>query len=167
MGIHPQVEHSDWRLTIHGLVENPVTLDSTQFMALEQFVDTSDFHCVTTWRQFDMEWQGVSFSTLAELVTPRHEVTRVFYKSYDGYSTNTPLDVVMDDDTLIAHTWNGAAVPVEHGGPARVIIPRLYAWKGAKWVNEIIFLDRDIHGFWEVRGYSNTTDRWSEDRFSW
>ena len=72
----------------------------------------------------------------------------------------------MDDDTLIAHTWNGAPVPVNHGGPARVIIPKLYARKGAKWVSEIIFLDRDVLGFWEVRGYSNTADPWTEDRFA-
>jgi DMSO/TMAO reductase YedYZ molybdopterin-dependent catalytic subunit len=72
----------------------------------------------------------------------------------------------MDDDTLIAHTWNGAPVPVDHGGPARVIIPKLYACKGAKWVSEIIFLDRDVLGFWEVRGYSNTVDPWTDDRFA-
>lgn len=166
MGIQPEVAPVDWRLKIHGLVENPVTLDWEQFMALEQFADTSDFHCVTTWSQYDMEWRGVSFFTLTELVKPKEEVTHVFYKGYDGYSTNPTFDAVMDDDTLIAHTWNGAPVPVEHGGPARVIIPKLYAWKGAKWVSEIIFLDRDILGFWEVRGYSNTADPWTDDRFA-
>ncbi|MDP7010979.1 MAG: molybdopterin-dependent oxidoreductase [Verrucomicrobiota bacterium] len=166
MGIHPEVKHENWRLKIHGFVENPITLDWPQFMELEQFVDTSDFHCVTTWSQFGMEWQGVSFFTLTELVKPRNEVSHVFYKGFDGYSTNTPLDAVMDDDTLIAHTWNGVPMSVEHGGPARVIIPKLYAWKGAKWVNEIVFLDRDVLGFWEVRGYSNTADPWAEDRFA-
>ena len=166
MGIQPEVARADWRLKIHGLVENPVTLDWEQFMALEQFADTSDFHCVTTWSQYDMEWRGVSFFTLTELVKPKEEVTHVFYKGYDGYSTNTTFEAVMDDDTLIAHTWNGAPVPVEPGGPARVIIPKLYAWKGAKWVSEIIFLDRDILGFWEVRGYSNTADPWTDDRFA-
>ena len=166
MGIQPEVAQADWRLKIHGLVENPVTLNWEQFMALEQFADTSDFHCVTTWSQYDMEWRGVSFFMLTELVKPKDEVTHVFYKDYDGYSTNTTFDAVMDDDALIAHTWNGAPVPVEHGGPARVIVPKLYAWKGAKWVSEIIFLDRDILGFWEVRGYSNTADPWTDDRFS-
>ncbi|MDC0142919.1 molybdopterin-dependent oxidoreductase [Verrucomicrobia bacterium] len=166
MGIQPEVAQADWRLKIHGLVENPVTLDWEQFMALEQFADTSDFHCVTTWSQYDMEWRGVSFFALTELVKPKEEVTHVFYKGSDGYSTNTTLDVVMDDDTLIAHTWNGAPLPVEHGGPARVIIPKLYAWKGAKWASEIIFLDHDILGFWEVRGYSNTADPWTGDRFA-
>jgi DMSO/TMAO reductase YedYZ molybdopterin-dependent catalytic subunit len=166
MGIHPGVPREQWRLKIHGLVDHPVTLDWEQFMALEQFTDTSDFHCVTTWSQFDMDWQGVSMLTLIDQVKPQAEVTHVFYKGYDGYSTNTTLEAVLDDDTLVAHTWNRAPLAVEHGGPARVIIPKLYAWKGAKWVNEIIFLDRDILGFWEVRGYSNTADPWTDDRFS-
>ena len=166
MGIHPEVPREQWNLKIHGLVENPITLDWEQFMALEQFQDTSDFHCVTTWSQFDMDWEGVSMLTLIDLVQPKPEARHVFYKSYDGYSTNTTLDAVLDDDTLVAHTWNSAPITVEHGGPARVIIPKLYAWKGAKWINEIIFLDRAILGFWEVRGYSNTADPWRDDRYS-
>ena len=164
LGIHPKISREEWQLTIRGHVENPVTLDWNQFMALEQFKDTSDFHCVTTWSQFDMEWQGVSFFTIAELVRPKKSATHVFFKGYDQYSTNTTLDAVMDDDTLIAHMWNGEPLNVGHGGPARVIVPKLYAWKGAKWVKEITFLDRDILGFWEVRGYSNTANPWTEDR---
>ena len=113
-----------------------------------------------------MNWEGVSMLTFIDLVQPKPDASHVFYKSYDGYSTNTTLDAVTDDDTLVAHTWNGAPITVDHGGPARVIIPKLYAWKGAKWVNEIIFLDRDILGFWEVRGYSNTADPWRDDRYS-
>jgi DMSO/TMAO reductase YedYZ molybdopterin-dependent catalytic subunit len=126
----------------------------------------SDFHCVTTWSQFDMTWEGVAFFTLADLVRPKPEVTHVFFKCYDGYSTNNPLGVCLDDDVLIAHRWNGNPLAREHGGPARVIIPKRYAWKGAKWIKEIVFLDRDILGFWEVRGYSNIADPWTEDRFS-
>ena len=157
---------TDWSLKIHGEVVNPVTLDWEQFIALDQFKDTSDFHCVTTWSQLDMAWEGVSFFTLAELVLPKDTVTHVFFKGHDGYSTNTTIDALMDDDTLVAHTWNGAPLTIEHGGPARVIVPKLYAWKGAKWVKEIIFLNRDILGFWEIRGYSNTADPWTEDRHS-
>jgi len=164
LGIHPKISREEWQLTIRGHVENPVTLDWNEFTALEQFKDTSDFHCVTTWSKFDMQWQGVSFFTIAELVRPKKSATHVFFKGYDQYSTNTTLDAVMDDDTLIAHMWNGEPLNVEHGGPARVIVPKLYAWKGAKWVKEIIFLNRDILGFWEVRGYSNTADPSTEDR---
>lgn len=166
LGIKPEIPNPQWRLKIGGHVERPVTLDWDALMALPQTTDTSDFHCVTTWSQFDMEWQGVSFLALADLVQPKASATHVFFKSYDGYSTNNPLEVCLDEDVLIAHTWNGAPLPAEHGGPARVIIPKRYAWKGAKWIREITFLDRDILGFWELRGYSNTADPWTNDRFS-
>jgi len=166
LGVKPDVSKSDWALKITGLVENPVTLTWEQFLALPQFKDVSDFHCVTTWSQFDMIWDGVAFLTLADLVKPKPEATHVFFKSYDGYSTNNPLDVLMDDDVLIAHSWNGQPLPPEHGGPARVIVPKRYAWKGAKWIREITFMNRDILGFWELRGYSNTADPWTDDRFS-
>jgi len=166
LGIRPEVPQDKWELKVHGLVENAVTIKWDQFLALPQFKDVSDFHCVTTWSQYDMEWEGVSFFTLAELVKPKPEATHVFFKSYDGYSTNNPLEVCMDDDVLIAHKWNGKPISKEHGGPARVIIPKRYAWKGAKFIREITFIDRDILGFWEVRGYSNTANPWKEDRFA-
>jgi DMSO/TMAO reductase YedYZ molybdopterin-dependent catalytic subunit len=166
LGVKPEVAPDRWELKIGGHVENPVTLSWDAFLALPQSKDVSDLHCVTTWSQFDMAWEGVSFFTLVDLVRPKDSATHVFFKSYDGYSTNNPLDVMMDDDVLIAHSWNGAPLPREHGGPARVIVPKRYAWKGAKWIREITFLDRDILGFWEVRGYSNTADPWTDDRFS-
>jgi DMSO/TMAO reductase YedYZ molybdopterin-dependent catalytic subunit len=166
LGIQPEVPLDKWELKVHGQVEKAVTLTWPQFLDLPQFKDVSDFHCVTTWSQYDMEWEGVSFFTLAELVKPKAEATHVFFKSYDGYSTNLPLEVCMDDDVLIAHKWNGKPLTKEHGGPARVIVPKLYAWKGAKFIRDITFLDRDILGFWEVRGYSNTADPWKEDRFA-
>jgi DMSO/TMAO reductase YedYZ molybdopterin-dependent catalytic subunit len=166
LGVHPEVPLDRWELKIRGHVENPVTLNWEQFMALPQFRDVSDFHCVTTWSRFEMEFQGVAFFTIAELVKPKPSAKSVFFKSYDGYSTNNPLDVCMDDDVLIAHSADGKPLTVEHGGPARVIIPKRYAWKGAKFIREIVFLDRDILGFWEVRGYSNDADPWLEQRFA-
>jgi DMSO/TMAO reductase YedYZ molybdopterin-dependent catalytic subunit len=166
LGVRPNVTLDQWELRIHGKVENPVTLKWPEFLALPQFNDTSDFHCVTTWSQFDMAWEGVAFFTIADLVKPKPEATHVFFKSYDGYSTNNPLEVCLDDDVLIAHKWNGKPITADHGGPARVIIPKRYAWKGAKFIREITFLDRDVRGFWEVRGYSNTADPWTEDRFA-
>lgn len=166
LGIKPNIPLDEWELKIHGKVENPVTLNWETFMALPQFEDTSDFHCVTTWSQFDMVWSGVSFFSIAEMVRPTAQATHVFFKSYDHYSTNNPLDVCMDDDVLIAHSWNGKPISTDHGGPARVIVPKRYAWKGAKWIREIVFLDRDILGYWEVRGYSNSADPWKEQRFS-
>ena len=166
LGLHPEVPLEKWELKIHGHVENPVTLNWSEFKALPQFKDVSDFHCVTTWSQFDMEWEGVAFFTIAELVRPKASARHVFFKSYDGYSTNNPLEVCLDDDVLIAHSWNGKPLSVEHGGPARVIVPKRYAWKGAKFIREITFLDRDILGYWELRGYSIEADPWLEQRFS-
>lgn len=166
LGLRPDITLDQWELKIHGLVENPVSLSWKQFLDLPQFKDISDFHCVTTWSQYDMEWQGVAFFTIADLVKPKPAAAHVLFKSYDGYTTNNPLSVCLDDDVLIAHTWNGNPLSLEHGGPARVIIPKRYAWKGAKFVREIDFLDNDVLGFWETRGYSNTADPWTEDRFA-
>lgn len=166
LGEKPRIPLSEWTLKIGGCVENPVLWTWEQFLALPQISDVSDFHCVTTWSQFDMEWKGVSFFDIADVVRPLPEATHVFFKSYDGYSTNNPMEACMDEDVLIAHSWKGEPLTVEHGGPARVILPKRYAWKGAKWIREITFMKQDVLGFWEVRGYSNTADPWTDDRFS-
>src|SRR6266705_3231058 len=118
LGLRPEVALDKWELKIHGHVENPMTLSWQQFQDLPQFKDISDFHCVTTWSQFDMEWEGVAFFTIAELVKPKGEATHVFFKSYDGYWPNNPLAACLDDDVLIAYKWNGKLLAPEHGGPA-------------------------------------------------
>ena len=166
LGDIPKIPLETWKLEVGGLVENPFTLSWKEFQALQQVEDASDFHCVTTWSRYDIEFKGVAFFTIVDLVKPKTSATHVFFKSYDGYSTNNPLTTCLDDDVLIAHTADGKALTIEHGGPARVIIPKRYAWKGAKFIREIVFLDRDILGFWEVRGYSNDADPWLEQRFA-
>lgn len=166
LGVQPEISHADWKLKIDGLVENPVELSWAQFHALPQVEDVSDFHCVTTWSKYDCRWGGVAFTTLYELVRPNPAAQFVYFTSYDGYSTNVALEKCLDDDVLIATSFDGGPVTREHGGPARVIIPKLYAWKGAKFVNGITFLEQDKLGFWEVRGYSNTADPWTEDRYA-
>jgi DMSO/TMAO reductase YedYZ molybdopterin-dependent catalytic subunit len=166
LGIRPDLSLEKWLLEVSGLVENPTIFSWEQFSALPQFEDVSDFHCVTTWSKFDCRWGGVAFFTLAEIVKPQPEVRHVLFTSYDGYSTNVRLEDCMDDDVLIATQFDTRPIPREHGGPARVIIPKLYAWKGAKFVRSIEFASEDRPGFWEVRGYSNTADPWTEDRFS-
>lgn len=164
LGIRPEVPLDEWRLKIYGRVDQPVTLTWDDFQSLPPFSDVSDFHCVTTWSQFDMAWMGVAFFTIAELVRPQASANHVFFKGYDGYSTSNPLETCLDDDVLIAHTWQGEPLSREHGGPARVILPKRYAWKGTKFIREIAFLDREIRGFWELRGYSKTGDPWTNDR---
>ncbi len=166
LGVHPEIPLSQWTLTLDGRVENPVTLGWDQFNALPQVDDVSDFHCVTTWSKFDCRWGGVAFTTLYELAKPGPEARHVYFTGYDGYSTNVSLEKCLDDDTLVATSFDGRPLEREHGGPARVIIPKLYAWKGSKFVKAITFLAEDKLGFWEVRGYSNTADPWTEDRYA-
>lgn len=166
LGVQPEIPLAEWTLTLDGEVEKPVALSWAALNALPQVEDVSDFHCVTTWSKFDCRWGGVAFTTLYELAQPKPAARFVYFTSYDGYSTNVPLDLCLDDDVLIATSFDGAPVSKEHGGPARIIIPKLYAWKGAKFVKGITFLNEDKLGFWEVRGYSNTADPWTEDRYS-
>jgi DMSO/TMAO reductase YedYZ molybdopterin-dependent catalytic subunit len=166
LGVRPEVNLATWSLAITGLVASPRTLSWTDFMALPQVQDTSDFHCVTTWSKFDCRWTGVAFTTLHELVSPLPEARFVFVTSTDGYSTNLPLDYCLDDDVLIATHFNGEPLALEHGAPARMIVPKLYAWKGAKFIKGIEFMAEDRLGFWEERGYSNLGDPWTEDRYA-
>ncbi len=166
LGIRPDIPLHEWRLEVTGLVDHPRTFTWEEFTALPKFEDVSDFHCVTTWSKFDVKWTGVAFFTLAEAVKPKPEAKHLIFTSYDGYTTNVSIEHVMDDDVLIATAYDGKPLPRDHGGPARVIIPKLYAWKGAKFIRSIEFSAEDKLGFWEVRGYSNTADPWTEDRFS-
>jgi DMSO/TMAO reductase YedYZ molybdopterin-dependent catalytic subunit len=166
LGVQPEIPLNEWSLTLDGLVEKPTTLNWTQFNALPQVTDVSDFHCVTTWSKYDCRWSGVAFTTLFELAQPKPEARFVYFTSYDGYSTNVPLEHCLDDDVLIATRFDGAPVSREHGGPARVIIPKLYAWKGAKFVKTVTFLAEDRLGFWEVRGYHAIGDPWKEERYA-
>ena len=165
LGVHPSIGLSDWTLAIGGLVENKVLWSWPQFLEQPRFTSTSDFHCVTTWSTFDNRWEGVSFRHILSIVRPLPEAQFVMFSSYDGYTTNLSLEACDDDDVLLTSTWNGQPLPKEHGGPVRVIVPKRYAWKGAKWVKEITFLERDAPGFWEVRGYSMTALPWEEDRY--
>jgi DMSO/TMAO reductase YedYZ molybdopterin-dependent catalytic subunit len=147
-------------------VENPFVWTWQDFLAQPQMTSVSDFHCVTTWSTFDNRWEGVSFRRLMQVAGVKPEARFVYFTSYDDYSTNLPLEACDDDDVLLARTWNGQPLPREHGGPVRVIVPKRYAWKGAKWIKEIVFLDQDRPGYWEVRGYSNTALPWDEDRYA-
>ncbi len=166
LGVQPDIPLTEWTLTVDGLVENPLVFSWERFNALPQVTDLSDFHCVTSWSKYDCQWTGVAFTTLFELVQPKPEAKFVYFTSYDGYSTNVALDRCLDDDVLVATKFGGEPVSREHGGPARIIIPKLYAWKGAKFVKNITFLAEDRLGFWEVRGYHNEGDPWKEERYA-
>jgi len=166
LGIQPDIPKNQWRLEVKGEVNNPYTLTWDDFINLPQVKDISDFHCVTTWSRMDNHWEGVQFKVLAQRAKVKPTARYVYVTGYDGYSTNLKLEEAMDDDVLLVHTWEGRDLPREHGSPVRMITPRKYAWKGSKWIKEIIFLTEDRLGFWEVRGYSNTAEPWYEDRYA-
>ena len=165
LGIQPDVSRQDWKLSIDGLVENPVRLDLAAFLALPQSESFSDIHCVTKWSRYDNYWQGVSSRELIGLVRPKAEARHVIFHAHDGYTTNVALDVFAADDVLLAHMWEGYPITRNHGGPVRVVIPRYYLWKSAKWVKRIELSRDDKPGFWEVRGYHNEGDPWKEERY--
>jgi len=173
LGEQPDIPIEKWALEVGGLVENPFTLNWDQLLALPEVDEVSDFHCVTTWSRFDNHWRGVRFRTIAELAVPQDPAHFVLCTGYDfmpgtfiPYTVNVPLARAIEDDVLLVHTWEGKPLPREHGGPCRMITPKLYAWKGAKWIRKIEFLAQDRKGFWEVRGYSNTAEPWFNDRYA-
>jgi DMSO/TMAO reductase YedYZ molybdopterin-dependent catalytic subunit len=171
LGDLPELETKDIRLELAGLCARPQTFTWDDLMAMPQVEDTSDFHCVTTWSRMNNRWRGVRFCDLAEHVGVASNAAFVFVTAYDrdpsgeAYTTNLPLEEAMKPDVLLVHTWEGAPLPAEHGGPLRMITPQLYAWKGAKWIRKIELLERDRLGFWEVRGYSATAYPWFDDRY--
>lgn len=165
LGAQPKIDLKLWRLTIDGLVENPVTLDWQAFADLPHSEATSDIHCVTAWSRYDNRWRGVLVSDLLALVGPKPEAKFVILQSYDTYTTNLPLAEFAVPDALLATHWEDEPLTVEHGGPLRVVVPQLYFWKSAKWVKKITFVAEDRPGFWEVRGYHNHGDPWLEERY--
>lgn len=166
LGVHPQISREDFRLSVDGAVERPLALDWQALMALPQSEDVSDIHCVTQWSRYDNRWEGVATRTLLEAVRPTVLATHVILHSHDGYTTNVRLDHFAEEDCILAHSHDGAALSREHGGPLRLVIPRYYFWKSAKWIKRIEFSAVDKPGFWEVRGYHSIGDPWTEERYS-
>lgn len=166
-GPTPVIEPERWSLNIKGLVTDERSWTWEEFLALPQTTLQADFHCVTHWSRFDDEWTGVMFRDLWERIKEgvKPEASHVMQHAYGGYTTNLPLAWMLEEDVMLAHTFNGRPLPVDHGGPVRVFTPRRYGWKGAKWIKSLEFMDRDRPGFWEQNGYSNTADPWKEERY--
>lgn len=165
LGITPDLSTADWSLSVGGSIEAPLKWNWQDFLDQPQTELTSDIHCVTTWSRYDNVWKGVSARHLLAQVRPRPEARFVMFRSFDGYTTNVPLERFADDDVLLAHSWQGAPLSREHGGPVRVVIPKLYFWKSAKWLRAITFMDKDSPGYWEQRGYHDEGDPWTEERY--
>lgn len=166
LGITPDIDISKWRLKIFGLVNQELNISYEDLKKYLQVQETSDFHCVTHWSKFDVQWGGVRARDVLNMAGINKSADYVTLHSYDDYTTNIPLKVLMDEDVIIAHQVFEEPLPPEHGGPVRLVIPKRYAWKSAKWLKAIEIHKGDRPGFWEVRGYNNNADPWAEERYS-
>jgi DMSO/TMAO reductase YedYZ molybdopterin-dependent catalytic subunit len=163
----PAIDLANWKLVLSGCVQKDVDLTWDQFLALPRVKVFSDFHCVTRWSRLGNLWEGVSTRTLVDLAGGlKPEARFVLAYGYDyGWTTNLPVDEFLSPDALVAISHDGEPLSAEHGGPARLIIPKLYAWKSAKWLGGLEFLENDKAGFWERNGYHMNGDPWREERF--
>lgn len=166
LGVMPPVSRDRWRLDVYGAIGNPVFWTYAEFAAQKQDRFTSDIHCVTTWSRYDNEWEGLATRELLAACQPHDDARFVVLHSYDGYTTNLALEDFAAEDALLAHSWSGQPLSDDHGGPVRLVVPHLYFWKSAKWLQAIEFVTEDAPGFWEVRGYHNRGDPWAEQRYS-
>lgn len=162
----PDLSKENWDLRVHGQVENPFTISYTELLKMKITNLVCDIHCVTTWSKLGMQWEGVRFRDLMEIAKPKESAKYVVFECEHGFTTNLPLDVVMDDDVLIAFRADGKDLQVEHGGPVRMLVPKRYFYKSAKWLRGIKLVQEDEPGFWEIRGYSNSADPWNEERYA-
>jgi DMSO/TMAO reductase YedYZ molybdopterin-dependent catalytic subunit len=163
----PRFNPETWRFRVYGSVENEKEWSWEEFRAMPSTTLTSDFHCVTGWSKLDNTWEGVPFREVADRVSPLPEAGHCLVYAPSGYTANLPLDVLMDEDVLFAWSHNDEPLEPKHGGPMRLVVPKRYGWKSVKWANAVRFLDRDIRGYWEERGYHNRADPWPEERYSW
>lgn len=166
LGQQPNVTVAKFRLDIDGFCRRPVSLALANLLAMPQSDSVSDMHCVTSWSRYDNHWRGVAASALLAMVEPKDEAQHVLFHAHDGYTSNVRLDQFDQPDVFLVHEWEGRPISREHGGPVRVLIPRLYLWKSPKWVRRIELAARDRRGFWETRGYHNNADPWVEQRYS-
>jgi len=164
-GSVPRFDPKTWDFRVFGKVLNEFKLKWEEFSALPMTTVVADMHCVTTWSRLDQRWEGVPFSKIVELAKPLPDAKFVIAHSEHGFSANIPIEFCLRDDCLIALRANGEPLSAEHGQPARLVVPRLYAWKSAKWLRGIEFTGTDKPGFWERNGYHNRGDPWKEERY--
>jgi DMSO/TMAO reductase YedYZ molybdopterin-dependent catalytic subunit len=164
-GSVPKIDINQWQFRIFGLVEKERSLSYAEFTALPMVKVYSDIHCVTGWSKLDNLWEGVASEQIKELVNILPEARFAMVHSVGGFSTNLSLDDFFQPDVLFAIKHNGEPLTEAHGYPLRLVVPRLYFWKSAKWVSGLEFMARDKRGFWESGGYHNHGDPWKEERY--
>jgi len=162
----PNFDPETWDFVVAGLVEKPMRLAYKGFLKLPTVVRVSDFHCVTGWSRMDNKWEGVAFKTISELAKPLKEARYVTVVAEGDYTTSLPLKDLLDDDVLLAYRFDDEPLEPKHGGPLRLVVPKKYAYKSAKWVRKLRFTAEQELGYWEKRGYSNTADPWKEERYT-
>jgi DMSO/TMAO reductase YedYZ molybdopterin-dependent catalytic subunit len=166
-GSVPKIDPAFWNFFIKGLVDKEKTLTFADFSELPKVKVFSDIHCVTTWSKLDNLWEGPSSKTVLGLVKVSPEAKFVIVHGAGGFTTNLPLEDFLQEDVLFTLTYNGQPISADHGAPVRLIVPRLYFWKSAKWATGIELTDKDRPGFWERAGYHNHGDPWTEERRQW
>lgn len=164
-GAAPQISIEEWEFRIWGLA-TPKVLRWDDFMALPHHEFTADFHCVTRWSKLDVKWTGIKVTDLMQLIEVDPQAAHIMEHCYGGYTTNIPLADFVKEENFFAFQLFGEPLPVEHGGPLRLVVPHLYAWKSAKWINGLEFLQREESGFWERNGYHHRGEPWAEERYS-
>lgn len=160
----PAYDMSTWTLRAFGLVDSESTWSWEEFQKLPIRSLTCDIHCVTRWSKFDTRWEGVPFRDFVQLVGVKPEAQFVIVHCAYGFTTSLPLEIMLDDDVLLAYRYDGRPLDAEHGFPLRTLVPKRYFWKSAKWVEGIEFAEQDRLGFWERAGYHNEADPWREQR---
>jgi len=166
VGDIPNIDLDAWRLRVFGNVAQPFDLSWDELRALPATEFHGDIHCVTRWTKKDTSWTGVRFAEIVARAQPAASAAFVVQHADNDYTTNLPLAEMLGDDVLIAYAFEGQPLEPVHGGPIRMLVPKKYFWKSAKWLHGIEFRDTDQKGFWEVRGYNNDADPWKEERYS-
>jgi len=162
-GPTPSTPLDEWTLTVTGAVDEPRRWTWGEFLALPSETFTTDIHCVTKWSKLGTEWEGVPLDVLLDGIDTSAEF--VIASSDGGYTTNLPVEDVLDGKAWVAFSYEGEPLEEEHGGPARLLVPHLYLWKSAKWVRNLELVEEDEPGFWESLGYHNRGDPWQEERY--
>ena len=162
----PPFDKATWRFEVIGLVENALSLSYDEFMALPTVIRLSDFHCVTGWTKFDNKWEGVSFQAIKEMVKPLDNARYVTFEAQRSYTTSLSIPELSHQDVMLAVRLDDMVLPREHGGPLRLIVPQKYGYKSAKWVYRLKFTEKQELGYWETRGYSDSANPFTNDRYS-
>jgi DMSO/TMAO reductase YedYZ molybdopterin-dependent catalytic subunit len=165
-GDTPRADLATWTFRVHGLVAAEMSWTWKEFLKLPRVRITSDIHCVTRWSRFDNRWEGVAVTEVFRRVSVSPAAVAVMVHSVGGYTTNIALPDLLQDDAMLAIRHDERDLPVEHGGPCRLVVPKLYFWKSAKWVRSFEVMDVNAPGFWEENGYHMRADPFREERFS-